>query len=161
MFSIFSKLDDAKAVLNDMVMTHDEAYNVLNDMSADGLKLNTVGYNCLLSALCKEHRIPEAINIFREMPRKGCKPDVYTFNSMISGLCEVDNIEQALWLHRDMISEGVVANTVQRVTQKRRNQRSSTGEVDKARSLFEKMLKDGIVPSIISCNILIELGPFC
>ncbi|KAL1832303.1 hypothetical protein ACET3Z_001954 [Daucus carota] len=72
-----------------------EAEEAVREMSALGIRLNTVGYNCLIHALAKDEKVKEALELYADMVNGGCKPDVFTFNSLIYGLCRVDQIEDA------------------------------------------------------------------
>ena len=71
-----------------------------------------LGYNCLISAMCKDQKIEEVMEIVEKMKRDGCKPDTFNFNSLIYVLCKAGKMDEAFQLYENFLLEGVTANSV-------------------------------------------------
>ncbi|KAH9619260.1 hypothetical protein KSS87_008119 [Heliosperma pusillum] len=128
---------------------------------------DTNTYTILISGMCRKGLVREAKQIFDEMEEQGCLPSVVTFNALIDGLCKVGKLEEARLVFYKMeigrnpslflrLSQGTdrvmdkasLENLIARLCE--------SGLYHKAYRLLTKLAENGVVPNIVTYNILIN-----
>nr|QIP66252.1 restorer of fertility-like protein [Triticum aestivum]QIP66520.1 restorer of fertility-like protein [Triticum aestivum]QIP66822.1 restorer of fertility-like protein [Triticum aestivum] len=117
-----------------------------------GLKTNQIAANTVIKCLCCAKHTDEAVNmLLHRMSDLGCVPDDFSYNTVLKSLCEDGRSLQALDLLLQMVSkEGgacspdtVAYSTVIHGFLKE-------GKVDKACNLFNEMMRQGVVPDVVT-----------
>lgn len=85
-----------------------DGFKLLALMKSSPVKPNTVIYNTLLHALCRNGKVGRARSLMNEV----MEPNDITFNIMISGYCKEENLVQALVLLEKSFSSGFVPDVV-------------------------------------------------
>lgn len=85
-----------------------DGFKLLQVMKSSLVKPNTVIYNTLLHALCKNGKVGRARSLMSEMD----EPNDVTFNILISGYCKEDNVVQALVLLEKCFGLGFIPDLV-------------------------------------------------
>ncbi|XP_073099929.1 pentatricopeptide repeat-containing protein At1g79540 [Elaeis guineensis] len=124
-------------------------------------------YTIMICGLCKEGLVHEAQQIFDEMGKLGCVPTVMTLNALINGLCKAGRLEEAHILFYKMemgrnpslflrLSQGAHqvrdSNSLHRLVE----ELCQSGLVLKAYKLLRDIIDSGVVPDVITYNILIN-----
>lgn len=127
-----------------------EGFKLLQTMKSRGITPNTVIYNTLLHALCKNGKVGRGRSLMNEME----KPNDVTFNILISGYCAEGNLVQALVLLEKCFNLGFVPDvvTVTKVLQLLCN----VGRVKEATEVFERVETKGGTVDVLAYNTLIE-----
>ncbi|CAL0310501.1 unnamed protein product [Lupinus luteus] len=152
----------------------DEGFRLKERMKSEGVEANVVTYNSLLTGLCDSGRMEDVRNVLlemevngflpdgfscvifddrqsegdmkkailtiEEMEERGLKPSSVTFNTLINKLCETDEMDEAeRWITR-MIEKASF----------------SMNKLEDAYRFFDEMIKNGIDPTIVTFNTLIN-----
>ncbi|KAL9299665.1 Pentatricopeptide repeat-containing protein [Arabidopsis thaliana] len=72
----------------------EKALNFFNTLIEER-EVDTVTYNTMISAFCKDKKLKEAYDLLSEMEEKGLEPDRFTYNSIISLLMEDGKLSEA------------------------------------------------------------------
>ncbi|KAH7684806.1 TPR-like protein [Dioscorea alata] len=143
---------------------------------ARSLRLQISKHNCfpdsatctiMICGLCKEGMIHEAQEIFDEMGKHGCAPTVMTFNALINGLCKAGQLKKANYLFHKMemgrnpslflrLSQGTNRVRDSHSLQKLVEDLCESGLVLKAYKLLRDIIDSGVVPDVVTYNILIN-----
>ena len=115
-----------------------------------GVAPNTVVYNTLLHALCRNGKVGRARNLMNEME----DPNDVTFNILISGYCKEGNSVQALVLLEKSFSMGFVPDVVS-VT-KVLEILSNAGHATEAAEVLERVESMGGLLDVVAYNTLIK-----
>ncbi|XP_068652831.1 pentatricopeptide repeat-containing protein At1g79540-like [Aristolochia californica] len=145
----------------------DKARSLKLEISGKGGFPDSATYTILICGLCKEGLVSEAQEIFDEMEKHGCLPTVMTFNALIDGLCNNKQVDQAhIFLFKmEMgrkpslflrLSQGSDPMTNSEALQTRLQQLCETGHILKAYSLLQDLASSGVMPDVITYNILIK-----
>ncbi|KAL9233037.1 hypothetical protein vseg_008080 [Gypsophila vaccaria] len=145
----------------------EEARSLKLEISENDCFPDTNTHTILISGMCKNGLVGEAKQIFEEMEKQGCLPSVVTFNALIDGLCKAGELEEArlmfykmeigrspsLFLRLSQGSDRVMdkvslQNLIARLCE--------SGLYLKAYRLLRKLLEDGILPDIVTYNILLN-----
>lgn len=145
----------------------DEARSLRMEISNNNLFPDTCTYTILLSGMCKNGLIGEARHIFNEMEKHGCLPSVMTFNSLIEGLCKAGNLKEAQLLFYKMeigrnpslflrLTHGADRVLDNAGLQARVEELCESGYIIKAYELLMQLGDSGVVPNLMTYNILIN-----
>ncbi|GMY18500.1 pentatricopeptide repeat-containing protein At2g17525, mitochondrial-like [Fagus crenata] len=127
-----------------------DGFKLLQAMKSREIIPNTVIYNTLLHALCKNGKIGRARSLMNEME----EPNAVTFNILISGYCKEENLVQALVLLEKCFNLGFVPDvvTVTKVLEVLCN----VGRVTEAVDILERLESKGSVVDVVAYNTLIK-----
>ncbi|KAI9126592.1 hypothetical protein K1719_002188 [Acacia pycnantha] len=127
-----------------------ECFKLLQLMKSRGIIPNTVIYNTLLFALCKNGKIGRARSLMNEME----EPNDVTYNILISGYCKEENLVQALVLLEKSFSMGFVPDvvTVTKVVEIMCN----AGRVTEGVEVLERVESMGGPMDVVCYNTLIQ-----
>ncbi|OWM68332.1 pentatricopeptide repeat-containing protein At2g17525, mitochondrial [Punica granatum] len=127
-----------------------DGFKLLQVMKLSSVKPNTVIYNTLLHALCKNGKVGRARSLMSEMD----EPNDVTFNILISGYCKEENLVQALVLLEKSFSLGFVPDlvTVTKVLELLCN----SGRVMEAVEVLERVESKGGAVDVVAYNALIK-----
>ncbi|KAL3533760.1 hypothetical protein ACH5RR_007281 [Cinchona calisaya] len=145
----------------------DQARSLQLEISRNDLFPNTCTYTVLICGMCRNGMVGEAQNIFDEMEKLGCFPSVVTFNSLIDGLCKSGELEKAHLLFYKMeigknpslflrLSQGADRVLDSASLQTMVEKLCDSGLISKAYKLLMQLVDSGVVPNIITYNILIN-----
>ncbi|KAF7130128.1 hypothetical protein RHSIM_Rhsim10G0194700 [Rhododendron simsii] len=128
----------------------DEGFKHLAAMKSRRLIPNTVIYNTLLHALCKNGKVGRARSLMNEM----LKPNEVTFNILVSAYCREGNVVQALVMLEKSFGNGCVPDviTVTKVIEILCNE----GRVTEAVEVLERVKSDGGSVDVVAYNTLIK-----
>ncbi|OAY74921.1 Pentatricopeptide repeat-containing protein [Ananas comosus] len=145
----------------------DRARSLRLEISQNDRFPDSATYTIMICGLCKEGLVHEAQQIFDEMGKLGCYPTVMTFNALINGFCKAGKLEEARILFYKMemgrnpslflrLSHG--ANQVRDSESLRRlvEEMCQSGLVLKAYKLLRGIIDSGVVPDVVTYNILIN-----
>ncbi|KAF3787123.1 Pentatricopeptide repeat-containing protein [Nymphaea thermarum] len=145
----------------------DRARSLQLEISKTDCFPDSATYTILICGLCKEGLISDAEKIFNEMGNLGCLPTVVTFNSLINGLCNAGHLRQAhiLFYRMEMgsnpslflrLSQG--ADRVHNKDELREmvEKLCDSGQILKAYKLLKGLAESGVLPDIVTYNILIN-----
>ncbi|XP_027071461.1 pentatricopeptide repeat-containing protein At1g79540 [Coffea arabica] len=145
----------------------DQARSLQLEISRNDLFPDTCTYTVLICALCENGMVREAQNIFDEMEKIGCFPSVVTFNSLIHGLCMSGLLEKAHLMFYRMeigknpslflrLSQGADRVLDSASLQTMVEKLCDSGSILKAYKLLMQLADSGVVPNVITYNILIN-----
>ncbi|XP_052195272.1 pentatricopeptide repeat-containing protein At2g17525, mitochondrial [Diospyros lotus] len=128
----------------------DEGFKLLSVMKSRGMTPNTVIYNTLLHALCKNGKVGRARSLMNEI----VKPNEVTFNILISAYCREENLVQALVLLEKSFSNEFVPDviTVTKIIEVLCND----GRVAEAVEVLERVESKGSTVDVVTYNTLIK-----
>ncbi|KAK7307427.1 hypothetical protein VNO77_40479 [Canavalia gladiata] len=127
-----------------------EGFKLLQLIKSRGVTPNTVVYNTLLHALCRNGKVGRARSLMNEME----EPNDVTFNILISGYCKEENSVQALVLLEKSFSMGFVPDVVS-VT-KVLEILCNAGRVTEAAEVLERVESMGGSLDVVAYNTLIK-----
>ncbi|KAJ1403842.1 Tetratricopeptide-like helical domain superfamily [Sesbania bispinosa] len=127
-----------------------EGFKLLQLIKSRGVTPNTVIYNTLLHALCRNGKVGRARSLMNEMK----EPNDVTFNILISGYCKEENLVQALVLLEKCFSMGLVPDvvTITKVVEILCN----AGRVTEAAEVLERVESMGGSLDVVAYNTLIK-----
>ncbi|XP_059644645.1 pentatricopeptide repeat-containing protein At2g17525, mitochondrial [Cornus florida] len=127
-----------------------DCFKLLQVMKTRGLRPNTVIYNTLLHALCKNGKVGRARSLMNEM----VEPNEVTFNVLISAYCREENLIQALVLLEKCFNLGFVPDvvTVTKVVEILCNE----GRVTEAVEVLERVESKGGKVDVVAYNTMIK-----
>lgn len=127
-----------------------DGFKLLQVMKTWGLTPNTVVYNTLLHALCKNGKVGRARSLLSEM----VEPNDVTYNLMISAYCKEHNLVQALVLLEKNLASGHVPDVV--TTTKVMELLCNVGRSNDAAEILERVERNGGIVDIVAYNTLIK-----
>ncbi|PQQ00799.1 pentatricopeptide repeat-containing protein [Prunus yedoensis var. nudiflora] len=127
-----------------------DGFKLLQAMKSRGITPNTVVYNTLLHALCKNKKVGRARSLMNEMEA----PNDVTFNVLISGYCGEENLVQALVLLEKCFGLGFVPDVV--TVTKVLEILCSDGRVMEAVKVIERVESKGGLVDVVAYNTLIK-----
>ncbi|PIA37924.1 hypothetical protein AQUCO_02900049v1 [Aquilegia coerulea] len=99
----------------------------------------------LVKQLCCQGKAVEACGLLADMGQESFLPDIITYSAATDGLFEIQEVDRALELFQDISTCGngpdVVVYNIR---------------VLDARKLLNEMLEKGLLPSVVTCNSMIE-----
>lgn len=127
-----------------------DGFKLLQIMKTRGLTPNTVIYNTLLHALCKNGKVGRARSLMSEI----VEPNDVTFNLMISAYCKEENLVQAQVLLEKSLSLGYAPDvvTATKVIELLRN----VGRAHEAAEVVDRIERNGGVLDVVAYNTLIK-----
>ncbi|XP_028758554.1 pentatricopeptide repeat-containing protein At2g17525, mitochondrial isoform X1 [Neltuma alba] len=127
-----------------------ECFKLLQLMKSQGIIPNTVIYNTLLYALCRNGKVGRARSLMTEME----EPNDVTYNILISGYCKEENLVQALVLLEQSFGMGFVPDvvTITKVVEILCN----VGRVTEAVEALERVESMGGPVDVVAYNTLIK-----
>lgn len=127
-----------------------EAFKLLQVMKSRGKTPNTVIYNTMIHALCKNGKVGRARSLMNEL----VEPSDVTFNVLISAYCQEENLVQALVLLEKSFSTGFVPDIV--TTTKVLGILCKEGRVTEAVEVLERVESMGGVVDVVAHNTIIK-----
>ncbi|XP_059454180.1 pentatricopeptide repeat-containing protein At1g79540 [Corylus avellana] len=145
----------------------DKARSLQLEISKHDCFPNASTYTVLICGMCRNGLVEEAQLIFNDMEKLGCFPSVVTFNALIDGLCKARQLEEAHILFYKMeigrnpsvflrLSQGANRGLDKVSLQTMVEQLCESGLILKAYKLLTQLADSGVVPDIITYNILIN-----
>ncbi|XP_050386587.1 pentatricopeptide repeat-containing protein At2g17525, mitochondrial [Argentina anserina] len=127
-----------------------EGFKLLQAIKSRGVAPNTVVYNTLLHALCRNGKVGRARSLMSEME----DPNDVTFNILISGYCGEENLVQALVMLEKCFGLGYVPDvvTITKVLEILCND----GRVMEAVKTIERVESNGGLVDVVGYNTLIK-----
>ncbi|KAG0452120.1 hypothetical protein HPP92_025847 [Vanilla planifolia] len=83
----------------------DVAFDFLKIIRNQGV--NSLAYNKVISAFCKQTRLEEAEKVLETMLQQDVMPDTFSYNCLIKVLCAKGNLLKAAYLLKEMESAGI------------------------------------------------------
>ncbi|KAL2920417.1 hypothetical protein RDABS01_011908 [Bienertia sinuspersici] len=127
-----------------------DGFKLLQLMKTRRLTPNTVIYNTLLHALCKNGKVGRARSLLSDM----VEPNTVTYNLMISAYCKEQNLVQALVLLEKSLASGHVTDVV--TTTKVIELLCNADRADEAAEVLERVEKNGGGADVMAYNTLIK-----
>ncbi|QCD91214.1 pentatricopeptide repeat-containing protein At2g17525, mitochondrial [Vigna unguiculata] len=127
-----------------------EGFKLLQLIKSRGVTPNTVVYNTLLHALCRNGKVGRARSLMSEME----EPNDVTFNILISGYCKEGNSVQPLVLLEKSFSLGFVPDVV--TVTKVLEILCSAGRATEAADVLERVESMGGSLDVVAYNTLIK-----
>ncbi|XP_054800872.1 pentatricopeptide repeat-containing protein At2g17525, mitochondrial isoform X2 [Prosopis cineraria] len=127
-----------------------ECFKLLQLMKSRGIIPNTVIYNTLIHALCRNGKVGRARSLMNEME----EPNDVTYNILISGYCKEENLIQALVLLEKSFGMGFVPDVV--TTTKVVEILCNVGRVTEAVEVLERVEGMGGAVDVVAYNTLIK-----
>ncbi|WJZ96860.1 hypothetical protein VitviT2T_015507 [Vitis vinifera] len=127
-----------------------DAFKLLQVMKSRGKTPNTVIYNTMIHALCKNGKVGRARSLMNEM----VEPSDVTFNVLISAYCQEENLVQALVLLEKSFSMGFVPDVV--TATKVVGILCKAGRVTEGVEVLERVESMGGVVDVVAYNTLIK-----
>merc|ERR1719243_395766 len=134
----------------------DKALKVLDDMKATGKHSpDEVMYNSLLGGCAKEHRPDDALRLLNDMRKFNVAPSNYTLSMLVKLMGRCRRINQAFTMLEDISKEYDLKINIQVYTCLIQGC-FNAGQAGKAIALYEKILKEGLVPDAMTYTVLVR-----
>merc|ERR1719352_2142606 len=134
----------------------DRALKVLDDMKSSGRHTpDEVMYNSLLGGCAKEHRADDALRLLNDMRKFNVAPSNYTLSMLVKLMGRCRRINQAFTMLEDISREYGLKINIQVYTCLIQGC-FNAGQAGKALSLFEKILKEGLLPDSMTYTVLVR-----
>ncbi|KAK9672129.1 hypothetical protein RND81_12G078700 [Saponaria officinalis] len=145
----------------------EEARSLKLEISNNDCFPDTHTNTILICGMCRNGLLGEAKQIFEEMEKQGCLPSTVTFNALIDGLCKSRKLEEARLMFYKMevgrnpslflrLSQGTDRVMDKASLQNLIARFCESGLYLKAYQLLRKLVDNGILPDIVTYNILIN-----
>jgi pentatricopeptide repeat protein len=126
----------------------DAALSIFNNMKKD-----VISWNCMISNLVKQGKVPEARKLFLEMKKEGFIPDTYTFTALLP-VCQ--GLSDGIELHQIIIEDNI------KLTVSIQNALISMygryGDITTASSIFKEMEERNVISWNTMIDVLGNLG---
>ncbi|KAF5207476.1 Pentatricopeptide repeat-containing protein [Thalictrum thalictroides] len=127
-----------------------DGFKLLTLMKSRGIKPNTVIYNTLIHALCKNGNVGKGKSLMSEM----VEPNQVTYNILISAYCREENLIQALLLlekcfDKEFLPDAVTVTKVMEIL-------CNKGRVTEAVEVLERVSEKGGTVDSVSYTTLIK-----
>jgi len=136
------------------------AEGVLERMAAAGLKGNTITYSSIVAAYANATPadVDGAERVVRRMKQDGVKMNTITYCNLISAYRAAGRAPEAAAVLDRMSAEGIKADAVcyNAVIKAFSNQPQHQPGFLEAYDVAERMLENGLVPNIVTANLLLE-----
>ncbi|GAU28108.1 hypothetical protein TSUD_223490 [Trifolium subterraneum] len=130
------------------------ALDLFNDMKTDGIKQNFVTYDTMIRGLCSEGRIEDGFSILElmEETKEGSKGHISPYNSIIYGLFKQSRFDEAAEFLTKMgkLFPRAVDRSMTIL------QHCKEGSIEDATKVYDKMIDEGGIPSILVYNSLVH-----
>ncbi|KAF3789081.1 Pentatricopeptide repeat-containing protein [Nymphaea thermarum] len=127
-----------------------DGFKLLQFMKNNGFEPNTVIYNTLIYALCKNGKVGRGRSLLREM----AEPSDVTFNILISAYCRDGDPVQAMVLFGNSLSHGFVPDVI--TVTKLVECFCDNGRVREAVEVLQRAEEKGVVVDTVTYNTLIN-----
>ncbi|CAN1836555.1 Pentatricopeptide repeat-containing protein At1g80550, mitochondrial [Linum perenne] len=127
------------------------AVKLFKEMKGKRIQLDVVAYNTAILAMGLSKCVDSATSVYREMREMGCPPNVVTCNTVIKLLCENSRMEEAYEMLDKMGKEGIHPDEMTYRCFYR-----SLGDPKEILQLFDRMLRDGVEPTMNTFVMLIK-----
>ncbi|KFK40136.1 hypothetical protein AALP_AA3G335400 [Arabis alpina] len=127
-----------------------DGFKLLQIMKTRGVAPNTVVYNTLLYALCKNGKVGRARSLMSEMK----EPNDVTFNILISAYCNEGKLIQSMVLLEKCFGLGFVPDVV--TVTKVMEVLCDEGRVSEALEVLERVERKGGRVDVVACNTLVK-----
>ncbi|XP_021751682.1 pentatricopeptide repeat-containing protein At2g17525, mitochondrial-like [Chenopodium quinoa] len=127
-----------------------DGFKLLQVMKTRGLTPNTVIYNTLLHALCKNGKVGRARSLLSEI----VEPNHVTYNLLISAYCKEQNLVQALVLLEKNFALGHAPDVV--TTTKVMELLCNVGRANEAAEVLERVERNEGIVDVVAYNTLIK-----
>ncbi|KAK9015989.1 hypothetical protein V6N11_007076 [Hibiscus sabdariffa] len=129
------------------------ASKIFELMNSSGVDTDAYSFTAMIDGLCKQGRVKLANGLLGKMIKKGIEPDEVTFTALMDGFCKIGNTRDASKLLKMMIENDCLKtchafNSILHVL-------SKECDLIKEYALFGKILKHGLVPSVVTYTILV------
>jgi pentatricopeptide repeat protein len=132
----------------------DLALDLFNDMKTDGIKQNFVTFDTMIRGLCSEGRIEDGFSILElmEETKEGSKGHISPYNSIIYGLFKQNRFDEAAEFLTKMgkLFPRAVDRSMTII------QHCNEGAIEDAKKVYDKMIDEGGIPSILVYNSLVH-----
>ncbi|XP_076894453.1 pentatricopeptide repeat-containing protein At5g57250, mitochondrial-like [Bidens hawaiensis] len=132
-------------------------YEKVANLNGVEMKMNVVGYTCVLSAYCRLERFEKVYDLCCEIEKNGLGYDVVFYGCLVHEYFKVGVVDLALGKHKEMVEKKIEPDAVSYTILI--NGFSKEGLVEKGVGFLHKMGKDGIKPNLITYTTIM-LG-FC
>jgi len=142
--------------INDKQM--EKATEVFNEMTEEGVTMNTVLYTTLIKGFARADEVDQAMKVYRQMCSdrdKGVSPDLITFSILIKANCDAGRLEDALVLLQTMVGLGIGPDEVVFNNLLGGCIRENNSAL--AKHIYNNMVERGVKPSNATFSILIRL----
>ncbi|KAL2488274.1 Pentatricopeptide repeat-containing protein [Forsythia ovata] len=130
------------------------AFKILHSMNSIGVEPDEFTYTVLIDALCKIGNLEQANAFLGVMVKKGLTPDEVTLTAFIHGYCKIGSARYALVLFEGLIKDWYL--TGPHIFNLFLDVLSKEVQIVEENAIFGKMLKYGLVPSIVTYTILVD-----
>lgn len=131
----------------------DGCLKIWEEMKMDRVEPDVMAYATLVTGLCKGKRVGEAHEIFKEMKEKGCLIDQSIFAALIQAFKVDGKMGAACDLLKDMMDSGYRADLS--IYQYLIDGFCNLKLVDKARTIFQLSINEGLEPDFATVNPLL------
>ncbi|CAI8588463.1 unnamed protein product [Vicia faba] len=132
----------------------DLALDLFNDMKTDGIKRNFVTFDSMIRGLCSEGRIEDGFSILElmEETKEGSKGHISPYNSIIYGLFKQNRFDEAaeFLTKTGKLFPRAIDRSLTIL------QHCKEGNIKDAKNVYDKMIDEGGIPSIIVYNSLVH-----
>ncbi|OIT35768.1 PREDICTED: pentatricopeptide repeat-containing protein At2g17525, mitochondrial [Nicotiana attenuata] len=127
-----------------------DGFKLLQVMKTRGITPNTVIYNTLIHALCKNGKVGRARSLMREL----VEPSDVTFNILISAYCGERNLVQALVMLEKSFSKGYIPDVI--MVTKVVELLCNNGRASEAVEVLQRVEERGGIVDVVAYNTLIN-----
>jgi len=132
----------------------DRALQVFNEMRTEGkCAPDEVMFNSLLGGCAKEFRIEDALRLLDDMKKCSIAPSNYTLSMLVKLMCRCRRLDQAFTMLEDISKEYNFRINIQVYTCLIQGC-FFHGQCDKALSVYDKMIKEGLEPDALTYTVL-------
>jgi len=134
----------------------DRALQVFHDMKKDSkCAPDEVMFNSLLGGCAKEFRLEEALQLLNDMRKSGIAPSNYTLSMLVKLMCRCRRLDQAFSVLEDISKEYNFRINIQVYTCLIQGC-FHNGQFEKALTVYEKILSEGLAPDATTYTVLIR-----
>ncbi|XP_027362171.1 pentatricopeptide repeat-containing protein At2g17525, mitochondrial [Abrus precatorius] len=132
----------------------DLALDLFNDMKTDGIKWNFVTFDTMIRGLCLEGRTEDGFSILElmEESKEGSRGHISPYNSIIYGLFKQNRFDEAAEFLTKMgkMFPRAVGRSLRIL------EHYKEGTVEDAKRVYDQMIDEGGIPSILVYNCLVH-----
>jgi len=134
----------------------DQAFQVFTNMQQEGkCAPDEVLFNSLLGGCAKEFRLDHALELLNDMKKFNVTPSNYTLSMLVKLMCRCRRLEQAFAVLEDISKEYNFKINIQVYTCLIQGC-FHNGQTDKALSVYEKIIKEGLIPDAMTYTVLVR-----
>merc|ERR1719502_908109 len=134
----------------------DRALQVFREMQREGkCAPDEVMFNSLLGGCAKEFRLDEALQLLNSMKKCNIAPSNYTLSMLVKLMCRCRRLDQAFTVLEDISKEYKFKINIQVYTCLIQGC-FHNGQLDKALTVYNRIIKDGLLPDAMTYTVLIR-----